>query len=116
VLSVDLEPAVGQRSLQSLASLVDHLSPTGVGNPDPLFLFRGVTLTGVRLVGDGRHARLSLDIDGGRTEAIAFGRADAAGHEGGSIDLVARVVQRTYRGMEKIELHVVDLQTAEASA
>jgi single-stranded-DNA-specific exonuclease len=116
VLSVDLEPAVGQRSLQSLATLVDHLSPTGVGNPDPLFLFRGVTLTGVRLVGDGRHARLSLEIDGGRTEAIAFGRADAAGHEGGSIDLVARVVQRTYRGTEKIELHVVDLQTAEANA
>jgi hypothetical protein len=26
------------------------------------------------------------------------------------------VVQRTYRGTEKIELHVVDLQTAEANA
>lgn len=111
-LSVDLELAVGRRSLQSLAALVNYLSPTGVGNPDPLFLFRDVTLTSVRLVGDGKHARLSLEIDGGRAEAIAFGRADAAGHEGGSVDLVARVVQRTYRGIEKIELHVVDLQTA----
>ncbi|MFZ9972339.1 MAG: DHHA1 domain-containing protein, partial [Candidatus Limnocylindrus sp.] len=115
VLSVDLEPKAGLRSPQTLASLIDHLSPTGVGNPDPLFLFRGVTLTGVRLVGDGRHARLSLEIDGGRTEAIAFGRADAAGHEGGIIDLVARVVQRTYRGTERVELQVVDLQTSEVS-
>ncbi|MEY3472226.1 MAG: Single-stranded-DNA-specific exonuclease RecJ [Chloroflexota bacterium] len=115
VLSVDLEPKAGLRSPQTLASLVDHLSPTGVGNPDPLFLFRGVTLMGVRLVGDGRHARLSLEIDGGRTEAIAFGRADAAGHEGGIIDLVARVVQRTYRGTERVELQVVDLQTSEVS-
>lgn len=115
VLSVDLEPSVGRRSPQALATLVDHLAPTGVGNPDPLFLFRGISLTGVRLVGDGRHARLSLEIDGGRTEAIAFGRADAAGHEGGNIDLVARVVQRTYRGSERVELHVVDLQTSEAS-
>jgi len=115
VLSVDLEPSVGRRSPQALATLVDHLAPTGVGNPDPLFLFRGISLTGVRLVGDGRHARLSLEIDGGRTEAIAFGRADAAGHEGGSVDLVARVVQRTYRGSERVELHVVDLQTSEAS-
>ena len=114
-LSVDLEPSVGRRSPQALATLVDHLAPTGVGNPDPLFLFRGISLTGVRLVGDGRHARLSLEIDGGRTEAIAFGRADAAGHEGGSVDLVARVVQRTYRGSERVELHVVDLQTSEAS-
>jgi single-stranded-DNA-specific exonuclease len=116
VLSVDLEPASGRRSLESLATLVDYLSPTGVGNPDPLFLFRGVALTSVRLVGDGKHARLTLEIDGGRTDAIAFGRADAAGHEGSTIDLVARIVQRTYRGTEKIELHVVDLQTAEASA
>jgi single-stranded-DNA-specific exonuclease len=113
VLSVDLEPASGRRSLESLATLVDYLSPTGVGNPDPLFLFRGVALTSVRLVGDGKHARLTLEIDGGRTDAIAFGRADAAGHEGSTIDLVARIVQRTYRGTEKIELHVVDLQTAE---
>jgi single-stranded-DNA-specific exonuclease len=116
VLSVDLEPASGRRSLESLATLVDYLSPTGVGNPDPLFLFRGVALTSVRLVGDGKHARLTLEIDGGRTDAIAFGRADAAGHEGSTIDLVARIVQRTYRGTEKIELHVVDLQSAEANA
>lgn len=113
VLSVDFEPAPGSRSLQSLATLVDYLSPTGVGNPDPLFLFRGVALSSVRLVGEGKHARLTLEIDGGRTDAIAFGRADAAGHEGSTIDLVARIVQRTYRGTEKIELHVVDLQTAE---
>jgi single-stranded-DNA-specific exonuclease len=116
VLSVDLEPAAGRRSLHSLATLVDYLAPTGVGNPDPLFLFRGVTLASVRLVGDGKHARLTVEIDGGRTDAIAFGRADAAGHEGSTIDLVARIVQRTYRGTEKIELHVVDLQTAEANA
>jgi single-stranded-DNA-specific exonuclease len=116
LLSVDLEPTSGRRSLQSLATLVDYLSPTGVGNPDPLFLFRGVALTSVRLVGDGKHARLTLEIDGGRTDAIAFGRADAAGHEGGTIDLVARIVQRTYRGTEKIELHVVDLQSAEVNA
>jgi single-stranded-DNA-specific exonuclease len=116
VLSVDLEPAAGRRSLQSLATLVDYLAPTGVGNPDPLFLFRSVALTSVRLVGDGKHARLTVEIDGGRTDAIAFGRADAAGHEGSTIDLVARIVQRTYRGTEKIELHVVDLQTAEVNA
>jgi single-stranded-DNA-specific exonuclease len=114
VLDVDLEPAVGQRSLQTLASLVDHLSPTGIGNPDPLFLFRGVSLSAVRLVGDGRHARLTLEIDGERTDAIAFGRADASGIEGGTIDVVGRIVQRTFRGARKIELHVADLKTVEA--
>ena len=104
---------MGARSLASLAALADYLAPTGIGNPDPLFLFRSVELEQVRLVGDGRHARLTLNIDGSRTEAIAFGRADADGHEGGSVDLVARIVQRTYRGAAKTELHVVDLQSAE---
>ena len=113
LLSVDLEPTVGARSLDSLAALADYLAPTGIGNPDPLFLFRSVALEQVRLVGDGRHARLTLNIDGSRTEAIAFGRADADGHAGGSVDLVARIVQRTYRGTAKTELHVVDLQSAE---
>ena len=116
VLSIDLEPASGRRSLELLATLVDYLSPTGVGNPDPIFLFRGASLISVRLVGDGKHARLTLEIDGARTDAIAFGRADVAGHEGSTIDLVGRIVQRTYRGTEKIELHVVDLQTTEISA
>jgi len=110
LLSVDLEPVPGSRSLARLAALNDYLAPTGIGNPDPLFLFRSVLLEQVRLVGDGRHARLTLNIDGDRTEAIAFGRADADGHAGGSIDLVARIVQRTYRGVAKTELHVVDLQ------
>ncbi len=115
LLSVDLEPSPGSRSLSALAELTDYLAPTGIGNPDPLFLFRAVALEQVRLVGDGRHARLTLSIDGARIEAIAFGRADAAGHEGGTVDLVARIVQRTYRGSAKTELHVVDLQTAELS-
>ncbi|MFM8730813.1 MAG: single-stranded-DNA-specific exonuclease RecJ [Candidatus Limnocylindrus sp.] len=115
VLSVDLEPASGRRSPQSLVTLVDYLSPTGVGNPDPLFLFSGVKLTSVRLVGDGKHARLTLEIDGSHTEAIAFSRADALGHEGSTIDVVGRIVRRTYRGAERIELHVVDLQTTEVA-
>jgi hypothetical protein len=80
-----------------------------------LFLFSGVKLTSVRLVGDGKHARLTLEIDGSHTEAIAFSRADAFGHEGSTIDVVGRIVRRTYRGAERIELHVVDLQTTEVA-
>ena len=113
LLTVDLEPAVGIRSLEALAALVDYLAPTGQGNPDPLFLFRSVPLEQVRLVGDGRHARLTITIDGQRTEAIAFGRPDAAGHDGARIDLVARIVQRTFNRAPKTELHIVDLRTAE---
>jgi single-stranded-DNA-specific exonuclease len=81
-----------------------------MGNPEPTFLLRDVPLTAVRLVGDGRHARLTLSLDGSAVEAMAFGRPDAEKFAGGLIDLVVRTAQRTYRGSARIEVHVVDLR------
>jgi len=115
-LDVDLELPSGFRSVELLAALVDLLAPTGVGNADPLFLLRGVTLIDVRLVGDGRHARIKIDLDGRAVEGIAFGRADVDELAGQAIDLVVRVLQRTYRGQAKVELQVVDVRPAIVTA
>ncbi len=109
-LTVDLAAASGSRTPTDLAALADHLAPTGMGNPEPTFLLRDVPLTAVRLVGDGRHARLTLSLDGSVVEAMAFGRPDAEKFAGGPIDLVVRTAQRTYRGSARIEVHVVDLR------
>ena len=111
-LAVDLAAPVGGRTPQDLAALADLLAPTGMGNPEPTFLLRGIPLTAVRLVGDGRHARLTLALDGSTVEAMAFGRPDAQQLSGGTIDLVVRTVQRTYRGSARIEVHVADLRSA----
>ena len=111
-LTVDLAAPIGSRSPIDLAALADHLAPTGMGNPEPTFLLRDIPLTAVRLVGDGRHARLTLSLDGVAVEAMAFGRPDADQLAGSSIDLVARTAQRTYRGSARIEVHVVDLRPA----
>ena len=111
-LTIDLAAPLGSRSPVDLAALADHLAPTGMGNPEPTFLLRDIPLAGVRLVGDGRHARLTLSLDGSLIEAMAFGRPDAEQLAGGPIDLVVRTVQRTYRGSARIEVHVVDLRSA----
>ena len=83
-----------------------------MGNPEPSFLLQSIPLTAVRLVGDGRHARLTLSVDGATVEAMAFGRPDAEALAGRSIDLVVRTAQRTYRGTARIEVHVIDLRQA----
>ena len=111
-LTVDLAAPIGSRSPTDLAALADHLAPTGMGNPEPTFLLREVPLTAVRLVGDGRHARLTLSLDGAAVEAMAFGRPDADRLAGSAVDLVVRTAQRTYRGTARIEIHVVDLRPA----
>ena len=109
-LTVDLAAPIGSRSPNDLAALAEHLAPTGMGNPEPTFLLRDIPLTAVRLVGEGRHARLTLSVDGAAIEAMAFGRPDAEQLAGGSIDLVVRTAPRTYRGSARIEVHVVDLR------
>lgn len=111
-LTVDLAAPVGTRSPVDLAALADHLAPTGMGNPEPTFLIRDVPLKAVRLVGEGRHARLTLSLDGAALEAMAFGRPDAEQLAGQSVDLVVRTAQRTYRGTARVEVHVVDLRPA----
>lgn len=109
-LVVDLAAPPGGRTPADLAALADLLAPTGVGNPEPTFLLSDVPLTNVRLVGDGRHARLTISLDGTAIEAMAFGRPDAMQLVGSSVDLVVRAAQRTYRGRARIEVHVVDLR------
>lgn len=111
-IAADLELVAGALPLGDLATLIDALAPTGIGNPDPLFLVNAARLSGVRLVGDGRHARLTLDLGGSTAEGIAFGRPDAAELVGESIDLIARVTRSTYRGQARTELQVLDLRRA----
>ncbi|RLT22170.1 MAG: hypothetical protein DWI31_00910 [Candidatus Aquidulcis sp.] len=111
-LTVDLAAPIGGRVPTDLAALADHLAPTGMGNPEPTFLLRGIPLTAVRLVGDGRHARLTLSLDGVAVEAMAFGRPETEQLAGSSVDLVVRTAQRTYRGTARIEVHVVDVRPA----
>lgn len=60
----------------SLLAVLEQLAPFGLGNPDPIFVTRGVRLlTPPRIVAD-RHVRLSLeDHDGGaRFSGVAWGR------------------------------------------
>ena len=60
----------------NLLAILEQLAPFGLGNPDPIFVTRGVRLlTPPRIVAD-RHVRLSLeDHDGGaRFSGVAWGR------------------------------------------
>ncbi len=90
---------------RDLAGLV----PYGPGNPEPLVAVLGLTVTRVRVVGDG-HTSLTLRRDRDVLDGIAFGRADIAGlvHEGDVIDVVARVTSRRFGGFESLQLEVRD--------
>jgi single-stranded-DNA-specific exonuclease len=92
-----------------------QLSPTGPGNPDPVVAVRGLTVTRIRPASGG-HAQLTLRRDRDVLDAIAFDRGDLVEtvHEGDRLDVVARLMSRTFGGYESLQLEVRDVSAAGA--
>ena len=108
VLAIDLAvPAIDvdyalQRDLTGLA-------PYGPGNAEPLVAVLGLTVTRVRLAGEG-HTSLTLKRRLDVLDGIAFGRPDLAEliAEGDRVDVVARVTSRKFGGFESLQLEIRD--------
>jgi single-stranded-DNA-specific exonuclease len=69
-----VDAVVGGASLGlALADELARLEPCGMGNPRPNLLVPGATLTDVRAMGEGRHARFTVEAGGARCRAVSFG-------------------------------------------
>ena len=94
-----------------------RLAPWGAGNPEPMLLVRGLTVTRVRPA-TGGHSQLTLRRRLDVLDGIAFGRADLAEtvHEGDVVDVVCRLVSRAFGGYESLQLEIRDVATAGVEA
>ena len=116
-LKIDAEvllSEVTRRAVQELAAL----GPFGAANPQPRFAATNVELMEApRTMGDGdRH--LSLRIRQNRTvfRVVAFGRgewAEEIAAVGGPISVSFHPVINSFRGFEKVELHLIDWKPAD---
>ncbi|MBI1919199.1 single-stranded-DNA-specific exonuclease RecJ, partial [Candidatus Microgenomates bacterium] len=97
------------------------LEPFGMGNPQPTFVSRGVTIEDMRLVGaDSRHLKLRISQQFNNLtiqqstifDAIAFGLGERAGefHIGDKVDIVYTIEQDTWNGNSKLQLKIKDIQ------
>ncbi|MFW5923937.1 MAG: single-stranded-DNA-specific exonuclease RecJ [Planctomycetota bacterium] len=95
---------------------LDMLSPYGMGNPEPMFCAREVTLAGNPQIVGSRQNHLSFMVrqDNTTLKVIAFGKADwledlkQHGHEPFSIAFEPRL--NTWRNRTNVELRGEDLQ------
>ncbi len=111
-LAIDLAvPALGVD--YALLRELGGLAPCGPGNPEPMVAVLGLTVTRVRAA-NGGHSQLTLRRDRDVLDGIAFGRADLAEtvHEGDRVDVVARLVSRTFGGFETLQLEIRDVASA----
>jgi len=114
----DLAPRVkldGEVSLSeiSLAFLTAHerLQPFGMGNPQPLFLARGVCPLAEPTVLKEKHLRLMLGQDGARHEALFFG-GTAAPLPRPPWDIAFRIERNEWRGRVSVQIQIQRIRTA----
>ncbi|NJD20715.1 MAG: single-stranded-DNA-specific exonuclease RecJ [Gemmatimonadetes bacterium] len=117
VLRPDLELRLAEVDLE-LVRWLEYLGPHGVGNPRPVFLVRGVRLSGARRVGDG-HLKVTVEAGGSRLDAIGFGLADRHPPDsltGAPHDVLVRLERNEYRGVARPQAQIVDLRDARGLA
>jgi len=108
-LAIDAEVEPGEVT-KELAHELKRLEPFGMGNPEPLLMLRGMTVSERRTVGEG-HLRLRLTRDGCSFGAIAFNLADR--EMSGMIDIAFFPEMNEWNGSSSLQLRVKDLRSAE---
>jgi single-stranded-DNA-specific exonuclease len=112
---IDLEVELHHAD-DSLARMLRHAGPFGMGNATPVFATRGVGVAGPPKVVGERHLKLTLASHGRTIDAIGFGMADRGGEpwlDGGPVDVAFKLEENHYNGRTSIQAKIVDLRPAE---
>lgn len=93
---------------------IEMLQPTGMGNPDAVFVSRHVQVVNARTVGsEANHLRLTVKDGGVTYAAIAFRQGHWAGALPTYIDLMYTYELNVYNGQKSMQLNVIDLKPSE---
>ncbi|NUM49355.1 MAG: single-stranded-DNA-specific exonuclease RecJ, partial [Anaerolineales bacterium] len=115
VIHADVEVQLADLNMDLLKEL-DLLQPTGYGNPDPVFVARGVKVVNSRPVGrDSSHLKLTLGDGKKVLDAIAFKFGHWQGNMPPRVDVMFTFERNEYQGYVNLQLNVRDLKaTGEA--
>ncbi|HNR46562.1 MAG TPA: single-stranded-DNA-specific exonuclease RecJ [Anaerolineaceae bacterium] len=99
-----------------LLSRLDQLQPTGLGNPDAVFVSRNVRVRYFKAVGEeGRHLRMVVTDGKIDFSAIAFRQGHWANQMPERVDLLYSFERHTYQGNEELQLNVRDIKPTEVT-
>ncbi|HEY8304582.1 MAG TPA: single-stranded-DNA-specific exonuclease RecJ [Solirubrobacteraceae bacterium] len=96
-----------------LAEELTALGPFGAGNPTVSLMVRGAVLADVRPMGEGKHARFTLQSDGAHARGVAFGNGGKLGvAEGEAVDATFTLEVNEWRGVSEPRLVLRHAQPA----
>ncbi len=113
VIFADAEVPMRVLTMDFLNQL-ERLQPTGYGNPEPVFITRGLRVENSRPVGrDGSHLKLSLSEGAMTLDAIAFRQGDWHASLPERIDVIYHFEKNEFRGSVSPQLNIRDIRPAE---
>ncbi|MGD8402265.1 MAG: single-stranded-DNA-specific exonuclease RecJ [Anaerolineales bacterium] len=97
-----------------LLNALKYLEPTGYGNPDAVFVSRGVKVRHARTVGaDGKHLKMYLEDEAGAThDAIGFRLGHLQPELPEAIDVMFTYEINEYNGRVNYQLNLKDVKAA----
>ncbi|MDO8425127.1 MAG: single-stranded-DNA-specific exonuclease RecJ [bacterium] len=111
-IAVDAELPLAHATL-ALAEQLEQLEPFGIGNPQPRFLARGLTVADVRTMGaTGAHCRIGVQEDRKKYTLVCFRYADICPNIaiGNRIDVVYELDINEWNGRRDAQVKVVDVR------
>ncbi len=113
VVHVDVALPISEATAE-LEKLLRNFEPFGIGNPGPTFSAYGVRVatSAAKIGADG--VKFSVDGASGPVEAVGWGLAPRAAElaVGRSVDLAYRIERNVFRGMERLQLAILDFRPA----
>lgn len=111
VLRVDLEIRLKELN-QILPRSLEQLQPTGQGNPEAVFVSRGVQVVQARQMGDGKHLRMIVQQDGIRFPCVAFRQGHLYDSLPEMVDIAYHFEENHFNGNVTLQLNVRDIKPA----
>lgn len=107
VLRVDAELLPGEVT-PDLANAIASLAPFGAGNPEPLFVLRGMEMA-QRIPLRGNHLKLRFAVPGGMLDAIGFNLAGKVGGLSGAVDVAFTLCWNEWNGRKNLQMNLKDI-------
>src|SRR3989344_4512863 len=114
ILNIDLEVLLSYINFEFYKKL-QKLAPFGIGNPQPTFITKNITIKDMRLVGaDGKHLKLRVSQSNSPEQLDAIGFSMGGFSEkiriGNTVDLIYTIEQNEWNGNNRLQLKIKDLR------
>ncbi|MGH7446641.1 MAG: single-stranded-DNA-specific exonuclease RecJ [Longimicrobiales bacterium] len=114
-VKVDLEITIAEAN-SDLCRMMRHCGPFGMGNPQPVFVARGVAAHHCKPVGGGQHLKMTLGHGDARLAAIGFRMAERLrdlDFGATPLDVAFQLQHDEWNGRERLQARLVDVRAAE---